>query len=123
MTDIKTHLLPFSVQKEESINTKKYLQIQQKEEDTFETVIHGRKLLGRAIRLEIPTQGHVWYRETEEELELKEESIAEWHKSNTTVSELILWKKDQLPDPQDPRIHSLHSWVSLSQAIHEPIPL
>ncbi|KAI8376775.1 hypothetical protein BD560DRAFT_367456 [Blakeslea trispora] len=118
-----SHLLPFSVQKEESINTAKYLQIDKNEEGIYETVIHGRKLLGRAIQIKAPTQGHVWYQDTEEELELKKESTAEWHRSKTSISEFILWKKDHAPDPKDPRIHALQSWIPLAQTIHEPLPI
>lgn len=50
MSDPKIHLLPFSVDREGPINTKSYLKLE-KENDQYETVIMGRKLVGTAVSL------------------------------------------------------------------------
>ncbi|RCH86197.1 hypothetical protein CU098_009969, partial [Rhizopus stolonifer] len=41
--------------KEGSINTKTYLHIE-KQQDHYETVIHGRRLIGHQVYLNTPTQ-------------------------------------------------------------------
>lgn len=57
MTDIKAHLFPFSVDKEGSINTKQYFKFEKNEADEqYETIMMGRKLVGRSIALNDKTQ-------------------------------------------------------------------
>lgn len=56
MSDIPVHLLPFSVDQEGPINTKQYLKIE-KENEHYETVIMGRKLIGNHIILPDTTIG------------------------------------------------------------------
>lgn len=50
MSDPTVHLLPFSVDREGPINTKSYFKLE-KEEDQYETVIMGRRLVGTAVSL------------------------------------------------------------------------
>ncbi|CAO3685452.1 unnamed protein product [Rhizopus stolonifer] len=109
MSDIKAHLFPFS-----------------KEGDQYETKFNGRQLIGHSVSVQGTTQGHVWVKETgyeEEEEEEEEYKQATWKKTNTTIDEFILWKKDRAPDKQDYRIKALENWLDISQSIHEPIPL
>lgn len=40
-----------------------------------------------------------------------------WTKTNTELSEFILWKKDTAPNKKDPRINSIQSWIDISQAV------
>jgi hypothetical protein len=56
MSDIPAHLLPFSVDQEGPINTNQYLKIE-KENEHYETVIMGRKLVGNHITLPDTTIG------------------------------------------------------------------
>ncbi|KAI8084019.1 uncharacterized protein B0P05DRAFT_41334 [Gilbertella persicaria] len=115
MSESQVHLLPFSVDKEGSINTKTYLHIE-KQQDHYETVIHGRRLIGHQVYLNTPTQGQVWTKQEEDEEEDEEENKV-WHKSNITIQDFILWKKDTAPDTQDPRINALKQWIPISQAV------
>jgi hypothetical protein len=57
MSNISAHLLPFSVDQEGSINTRQYLKIE-KENEHYETVIMGRKLVGNHIVLPETTIGN-----------------------------------------------------------------
>lgn len=50
MSDIKVHLLPFSVDREGPINTKEYFKAE-KNQDQYETVMLGRKLVGTPVSL------------------------------------------------------------------------
>lgn len=57
MTDIKAHLLPFSVDKEGTVNTKQYFKYEKNEADEhYETIMMGRKLVGRSVALNDKTQ-------------------------------------------------------------------
>lgn len=48
MSDIKVHLLPFAVDREGPINTKSYFKVD-KDQDQYESVMLGRKLVGTAV--------------------------------------------------------------------------
>ncbi|GAA5796722.1 ribonuclease H2, subunit C [Helicostylum pulchrum] len=132
MSDIKVHLLPFSVDRESVINTQSYFKVD-KVQDQYETVMLGRKLIGTEVSLtNSKVLGHVWEKnvtesyDDEEEEEVDEEDRASntpWVKTNTTIDEFILWKKDTAPNKQDPRINALNNWMDITQTIHEPIPL
>lgn len=128
MNDPKVHLLPFSVDREGPVNTKSYLKLE-KEEDQYETVIMGRRLVGTAVSLkESSAQGHLWEKDVVDSFEdeaMDEDNVesAPWTKTNTEVEEFILWRKDKAPDAQDPRINAIHNWIDISQAIHTSIPL
>lgn len=57
MTDIKAHVFPFSVDKEGPINTKQYFKYEKNGQDEhYETIVMGRKLVGRAVALNDKTQ-------------------------------------------------------------------
>lgn len=56
MTEIKAHLFPFSVDKEGPINTKQYFKYEKESDEQYETIMLGRKLLGRSIVLNEKTQ-------------------------------------------------------------------
>ncbi|KAI9477791.1 MAG: hypothetical protein EXX96DRAFT_608432 [Benjaminiella poitrasii] len=123
MSDIKAHLFPFSVDKEQSINIKHYFTVS-KQDEKYETAIMGRKLVGLPVVLnsESTTQGYVWkksfddhYSDEADDGEKQENTI--WTKTDKTINEFILWKKDTSPNSQDPRINALHDWVEISQAI------
>ncbi|CAO3615740.1 unnamed protein product [Mucor hiemalis] len=128
MSDPKIHLLPFSVDCEGPINTKSYLKLE-KENDQYETVIMGRKLVGTAVSLkDSSAQGHIWEKDvldSYEDEDMDEDNVETmpWTKTNTEVEEFILWKKDNAPDAKDPRISAIHNWIDISQVIHTSIPL
>ncbi len=50
MSDPKVHLLPFTADFEGPINTQRYFTIE-KENDQYESVMMGRKLVGIAVSL------------------------------------------------------------------------
>lgn len=50
----------------------------------------------------------------EEEQEEKEPS---WTRTDISVQEFILWKKDTAPSAQDPRICALDTWIDISEAV------
>lgn len=56
MTEIKAHLFPFSVDKEGPINTKQYFKYEKGSDEQYETIMLGRKLLGRSIVLNEKTR-------------------------------------------------------------------
>lgn len=56
MTEIKAHLFPFSVDKEGPINTKQYFKYEKESDEQYETIMLGRKLLGRSIVLNEKTR-------------------------------------------------------------------
>jgi hypothetical protein len=59
MSNPKVHLLPFSVDREGPINTQYYMTIE-KENDQYETVMLGRKLVGTSVSLgDSLTQGKI----------------------------------------------------------------
>ncbi|KAI9359845.1 ribonuclease H2, subunit C [Pilaira anomala] len=131
MGDIKVHLLPFSVDREGPINTKEYFKAE-KNQDQYETVMLGRKLVGTPVSFTNGTTlGHVWeknismdYHYDEEEMDEEDKaSNTPWVKTDTTIDEFILWKKDTAPNQQDPRIYALNHWMEMAQTIHESIPL
>ncbi|KAL7309919.1 hypothetical protein PS15m_010741 [Mucor circinelloides] len=134
MTDIKAHLFPFSVDKEGSINTKQYFKFEKNEADEqYETIMMGRKLVGRSIALNDKTQCQVYEKmssdryqdEEDEEMEDEEDEdkVPSWTKTDKSIDKFILWKKDTAPNAEDPRINALDKWIGISEAIHEPIPL
>lgn len=65
--------------------------------------------------------GHVWEKAAKDEYddmeEDQEEEIQPWTRTNTTIEEFILWKKDTAPNPEDARINALHSWIDISQTV------
>ncbi|KAK4513626.1 uncharacterized protein ATC70_005630 [Mucor velutinosus] len=137
MADIKAHLLPFSVDKEGTINTKQYFKYEKNEADEqYETIMMGRKLVGRSVALNDKTQCLVYEKmssdryQDEEDEEMEEtddeeaqEKMPSWTRTDKSIQEFILWKKDTAPNAQDPRISALDKWIDISKAIHEPIPL
>jgi hypothetical protein len=40
-----------------------------------------------------------------------------WKKTNTTIDEFILWRKDNAPEKDDPRHQVLEDWIDLSKAV------
>lgn len=51
---------------------------------------------------------------------IDEEEEAEsvpWTKTNTTIDQFTLWKKDSAPIKEDPRINALQSWIDISKAV------
>ncbi|KAI7902808.1 ribonuclease H2, subunit C [Cokeromyces recurvatus] len=130
MSDIKAHLFPFSVEKDETINSKNYFIVKKQKDEKYETVVLGRKLIGLPVTLshDSTTRGFVWKRSINNEYndeDLQEERLENmnWIKTDKTIDKFILWKKDTAPDSQDSRINALHNWIDISQAMNEPIPL
>jgi hypothetical protein len=56
MSHDSAHLFPFAIDKEGPINTKYYFQID-KQEDQYESVVLGRKLIGKNVKVGSSTQG------------------------------------------------------------------
>lgn len=52
----------------------------------------------------------------EEEYNQEEEQVP-WTKTNKTIDEFILWKKDTAPSAKDPRINALNRWIEISEAV------
>jgi hypothetical protein len=50
MSDNKVHLLPFSVDREGPINTTTYFKVE-KDQDRYDSVMLGRKLVGTGVSL------------------------------------------------------------------------
>ncbi|KAL9551807.1 hypothetical protein MBANPS3_004078 [Mucor bainieri] len=139
MTDIKAHLFPFSVDKEGTVNTKQYFKYEKSESDQeqYDTIMMGRKLVGRSIVLNDKTQCLVYektssdrYEDGDEDQVMEEaddddqeEKVSAWTRTDKSIHEFILWKKDTAPSAHDPRIHALDEWIDIAEAIHEPIPL
>lgn len=46
-----------------------------------------------------------------------EEKVPSWTRTDTSIQEFILWKKDTAPNAQDPRIHALDKWIDISEAV------
>ncbi|KAG2204998.1 hypothetical protein INT47_002622 [Mucor saturninus] len=124
MSNTGIHLLPFGIDREGPINTKEYFSVE-KNNDQLETIMLGRKLIGTPVQLTNNTIGNVWEKKlsdddiNNEDDETEEKST--WIKSDKTIEEFILWKKDAAPNPQDPRINSLHSWLDISQTVNTKI--
>lgn len=46
-----------------------------------------------------------------------QEKVPSWTRTDTSVQEFILWKKDTAPNTQDPRINALDKWIDISEAV------
>ncbi|CEP18841.1 hypothetical protein [Parasitella parasitica] len=128
MAEIKAHLFPFSVDKEGAINTKQYFKFEKGSDEQYESIMLGRKLMGRSVVLNDKTQCQVYEKildryeddEDEEMEEADEENASEnipWKKTNKVIHEFILWKKDTAPDAEDARINALGKWIDISEAV------
>lgn len=118
MSDTKIHLLPFSIDREGTINTKEYFSVE-KDNDQYETTMLGRKLVGTPVTLVENTVGHVWEKKPTDHYndEEEEDETSTWSKTNITIEEFMLWKKDRAPNAQDPRINTLNNWMDITQTV------
>lgn len=122
MNNTSIHLLPFGIDREGPINTKEYFSIENNN-DQLETIMMGRKLVGKPVSLTGNTLGHVWkksldYNDQEDDDEETEEKST-WIKTDITVKDFTLWKKDTAPNAQDPRINAIQNWLDISQTVKQ----
>ncbi|CAO3653204.1 unnamed protein product [Cunninghamella blakesleeana] len=133
---IKNHLFPFGLDKDKKLEQiDQYLNIElNTESKQYSTVLMGRQLEGLPITLKHNMKGYVWkqvkkinednmdYDDDYIDVNIKDADI-EWIRTNKTVDDFILWKKDIIPLQNDPRFNALESWLDMSDLIHQPIPL
>ncbi|KAI8988504.1 hypothetical protein BDF20DRAFT_833349 [Mycotypha africana] len=129
MNKLDNHLFPFSNDQNRNISADIYFQYANidEEKQQFETNFVGRNLKGRLVALDPSIEGRVFeklapniYDEEAVEMDDSAQNIP-WTATNKTINEFILWKKNALPDEDDPRIKSLKDWIAIAQDIHTPI--
>jgi hypothetical protein len=70
--------------------------------------------------------GHVYEKvktdkyDDEDMMEDEEEAESTWARTNTTIDEFILWKKDLAPNQRDPRANTIKNWIEISKAVSVP---
>lgn len=62
------------------------------------------------------------YHYDDEEMDEEDKaSNTPWVKTNTTIDEFILWKKDTAPSQQDPRVYALNHWMEMAQTVKKKL--